>query len=175
MDAIRRLSEGRLGELTGTGCGARPTCRSGSSPTPSASTPGCSTTSASAGSRRSAGYAAGVEQRIEQVRANPSLLPGEYVLLSTQPANWTVDDTMAAGVFLTRNIASQGGNEMANVAMLRQLEQKYGDGERRAIFHELFPDDEPNAAVTIPGRAFSQPAGGRPLPRRPGARCAAAR
>jgi acyl-homoserine lactone acylase PvdQ len=161
MDAIRRLAEGRLGELTGA------------SAVPADLQERILTYTNhqysrmfhhldKRGRQAIAGYAAGVEKRIQQVRANPSLLPGEYVLLSSLPAAWTVRDTMAAGVFITRDIATQGGQEMANVATLRKLEHRYGKANGRVIFSDLFPDDEADAAVTIAGRSFSNlPAGDR--------------
>jgi penicillin amidase len=161
IDAIRRLSDGTLGELTGSGAVPADLQERILTYTQRQYTRMYHHLSKT-GQQAIAGYAAGVENRIEQVRANPSLLPGEYVLLSTEPAKWTINDTMAAGVFLTRNIASQGGDEMANVAILRHLVAKYGKANGQAIFSKLFPDDEPNAAVTISGRKFHNlPAGDR--------------
>ncbi|MBV9870829.1 MAG: penicillin acylase family protein [Frankiaceae bacterium] len=159
MDAIRRLGEGRLAELTGTGAVPadlqeriltythreyRHMFRELPKP----------------GREAIRGYAAGTQKRIEEVRAAPDELPGEYVLLSMLPAKWTVEDSMAAGVFITRNIASQGGLEMANVAILLELEQKFGKVNGRQLYADLFPDDEANAAVTIHGRHFSNLAKG---------------
>ena len=42
-------------------------------------------------------------------RTDPTLLPAEYQLLSTLPEPWTVTDTLAAGVLITRTVASAGG------------------------------------------------------------------
>ncbi|HEY1485688.1 MAG TPA: penicillin acylase family protein, partial [Micromonosporaceae bacterium] len=161
MDAIRRLAEGRLAELTGA------------SAVPADLQERILTYTTreysrmfhhldKRGRQAISGYAAGVEKRIQQVRATPSLLPGEYFLLSMLPAEWTVEDTMAAGVFITRDIASQGGEEMANVTTLRLLERRFGKANGRLVFADLFPEDETNAAVTIPGKTFSNlPAGDR--------------
>jgi penicillin G amidase len=161
MDAIRRVAEGTLGELTGA------------SAVPADLEERIVTYTSreysrmyhrldKAGRQAISGYAAGAEARIKQVRNNPSLLPGEYSVLSTLPAAWTVEDTMAAGVFLTRDIASQGGNEMANVSTLRGLEHRYGAARGRSIFADLFPDNDAKAAVTISGRHFHNlPAGDR--------------
>lgn len=162
MDAIRRLAEGRLGELTGSGAVPADLEERILTYTP-AELHRMYHRLSKRGRQAISGYAAGVEQRIQQVRANPSaLLPGEYVLLTSLPEAWTRDDTLATGVFLTRTIASQGGEEMVNVATLRLLEQKYGITNGREIFNELFPDDEPHAAVTIDDRTFHNlPAGDR--------------
>jgi penicillin amidase len=153
MDAIRRTAEGRLGELTGSGAVPADLAERIVTYTSREYTRMFHHLS-KRGQQAIAGYAAGVEQRIKQVRANPTLLPGEYVLLSSLPANWTVNDTMAAGVFLTRDIASQGGGEITNVKTLRELETKYGAAKGRAIFSDLFPDDDAKAAVTVSGRSF---------------------
>ena len=100
------------------------------------------------------GYAAGVEARIKETQSNPSLLPAEYQVLSTTPADWTVEDTIASGVYITRFVASQGGNEMDNVASLLALEKKYGKTRGRKAFEQLFPDDNPRALTTITTRHF---------------------
>ncbi len=107
------------------------------------------------------GYAAGVEARIKETQSNPTLLPAEYQVLSTTPADWTVEDTMAAGVYITRFVASQGGNEMDNVASLKELEKKYGKAKGRKAFLQLFPDDDPKAVTTVASRFSNLPKGDR--------------
>src|SRR4051812_13810795 len=108
------------------------------------------------------GYAAGVEARIQETQSDPSLLPAEYQVLTTTPADWTVEDTLAAGVYITRTVAAQGGMEMDNVHSLDSLEKKYGKRKGREAFLALFPDDNPKAVTTVTGRRFSNvPAGDR--------------
>ena len=107
------------------------------------------------------GYAAGVEARIKETQADPSLLPAEYQVLTTTPADWTVEDTLAAGVYITRFVASQGGEEMDNVASLQKLEKKYGTTHGRAVFNALFPDDDPHAVTTVARRFSNVPRGDR--------------
>ncbi len=96
------------------------------------------------------GYVAGANAWIAEVNANPELLPAEYVLLSSQPAPLSASDVLAAGVLMTRFVASEGGNEMENVIALKQLEQMHGVTKGRRIFRDLFWVDDPKAAVTIP-------------------------
>lgn len=164
MDAIRRIAEGTLAELTGAG-----------QVPADLETRTLTYTHAEymrmfhrlpARSRAAiAGYAAGAEARIKQVNADPAqLAPAEDVLLSTDTvdpshpqtvADWSIVDTMASGVFITRNVASQGGLEMDNVGYLRQLEHRYGKTAGRRVFGSLFPDNDPKAAVTVHGRRFS--------------------
>lgn len=161
IDAIRRLAEGSLGELIGASAVPADLQERILTYTPREYSQMFHRLN-TAGQQAVAGYAAGVQQRIQEVHANPSLLPGEYNVLSSTPAPWTLQDTMAAGVFITRSVASQGGQEMTNVATLRLLERRYGKANSREIFSDLFPDGQPNAAVTIPGQSFSNlPAGDR--------------
>jgi len=107
------------------------------------------------------GYAAGVQARIEETKSDPSLLPAEYQVLTTTPADWTVNDTLAAGVYITRFVASQGGEEMANVASLQELEKKYGQSKGRRAFDALFPDDNPKAVTSVSQRFSNVPKGDR--------------
>jgi penicillin amidase len=154
MDAIRRTSEGTLAALVGSSDVPADLEEQTVTYTQAELTHMYDGLSA-AGRQAIAGYAAGVEARIRQVRSDASLLPGEYVLLTAQPADWTINDSMATGVFLTRNIASQGGAEMANVATLRQLEEAHGSKAGRAIYNSLFPEDDPSGVTTIHGKDFS--------------------
>jgi penicillin amidase len=107
------------------------------------------------------GYAAGVEARIKETQTDPSLLPAEYQVLSTTPADWTVEDTMAAGVYITRFVASQGGAEMDNVASLQELERKYGKTKGRQAFDGLFPENDPHAVTTVAKAFHNAPKGDR--------------
>jgi penicillin amidase len=171
MDAVRRLAEGTLAELTGAG--SVPADLQERILTYTRAEYHRMFTRLPAASRAAiSGYAAGVETRIRQVNADPQdLAPGEDVVLSTDTvdpakpqtvADWTVRDTLAAGVYITRTIASQGGDEMDNVAALRRLQHRYGRHRGTAAFDDLFTDNDPKAVVTVPGRHFSNlPAGER--------------
>ncbi|HEY1488486.1 MAG TPA: penicillin acylase family protein, partial [Micromonosporaceae bacterium] len=154
MDAIRRTAEGTLAELTGPSQVPADLAERTITYTPGEYTRMYRHLSES-GRRSIAGYSAGVEARIKQVRANPSSLPGEYVLLTSLPTNWSINDSMACGVYMTRSIAAQGGLEMSNVAMLKALEEKYGRHAGDRVFQSLFAADDPKAAVSIHGRRFS--------------------
>jgi penicillin G amidase len=109
------------------------------------------------------GYAEGVNAWREEVLADPRLLPAEYALLSTLPEPWDAIDILAGGVLITRTVASEGGNEMDNVALLRELEQAHGREEGRGIFLDLVWDDDPAAATTVPAEEGRFP-GNAPAP-----------
>ncbi|WP_108667521.1 penicillin acylase family protein [Euzebya rosea] len=96
------------------------------------------------------GYVDGANEWIAEVNANPDLLPVEYALLSTRPEPLDLIDIAAAGVLITRSVAAEGGNEMDNVRLLRDLEAEHGEEEGRAIFADLVWQDDPLAVTTVP-------------------------
>ena len=112
------------------------------------------------------GYADGVNAWIDTVMADPSKLPAEYTVLNTTPQKLTPTDVLAAGVLITRTVASEGGNEFENVKALRALEQAFGKEAGRGIFKDLVWQEDAKATTTIPrseGTFSSQPVppGGR--------------
>ena len=96
------------------------------------------------------GYVAGANAWIDRVQTNPALLPVEYALLTMQPEPFTVTDVLAAGVLITRSVASNGGNEFDNVAALQALQAEHGESVGREIFRTLHWVDDRKAAVTVP-------------------------
>lgn len=104
------------------------------------------------------GYLAGVNQRFSEYNANPNTLPGEYQLLSQSSIKeYTLNEMMALGVFMTRFVASEGGDEFANVQALRDLEALHGDkATARQVFKDVSWVDDRKAAVTVPvGETFT--------------------
>ena len=96
------------------------------------------------------GYAAGLDAWIGRVRSDPRLLPAEYALLTTLPERWTVTDTLAAGVLITRTVASAGGNEHEHVELLRTLQESFGAEEGLGVFTDLRWQQDEEATVTVP-------------------------
>lgn len=92
------------------------------------------------------GYAAGLDAWIAHVRTTPADLPAEYALLSTLPERWTVTDTLAAGVLITRTVASAGGDEFREVETLRALGGMAGLG----ALTDLRWQSDPLATVSVP-------------------------
>ena len=89
-------------------------------------------------------YAAGLNAWIQHVRVTPEDLPAEYELLSTLPEDWTVTDTLAAGVLITRTVAASGGDEFREVDLLRTLRGDLG------AFTDLRWRQDDKATVTVP-------------------------
>lgn len=96
------------------------------------------------------GYSAGLNAWIGKVRTDPTLLPMEYVVLTSVPEPWTTYDTMAAGVYITRYVASHGLLEPELLPVLRALDQKLGREPALDAFADLFPREDPKTTTTIP-------------------------
>lgn len=149
MDAIRRLAEGRLAALVG------PSAVPGDVQARVLGYTAAQYAQQFAALPRSSqtaivGYVAGVNAWISRVRRDPRELPAEYAVLSALPTAWTVQDTLAAGVLITRSVASEGGDEFANVAALRALVDTYGVAGGQARFNDLYWLSDPKAMTTVP-------------------------
>ncbi len=159
MDAVRRTGEGTLAELTGSG--DVPADVQARVLTYSDAEYDALEARLSPEARDAfQGYVDGANAWREKVIADPRLLPAEYVLLSSVPEPFTVRGSLAGGVYITRYVASEGGNEMDNVAALRELTESLGRSVAHAVFTDLVWNDDAKAAVTIPaseGRFPNQP------------------
>ncbi|CAN5395774.1 hypothetical protein BH23ACT9_BH23ACT9_18010 [soil metagenome] len=96
------------------------------------------------------GYVDGANAWIAEVMTDPRLLPAEYALLTTTPQPLTAIDVLASGVLITRSVASEGGNEMGNVRLLRELEAELGTQPGRGVFTDLVWNDDTAAVTTVP-------------------------
>ena len=166
MDAVRRTGAGTLSELTGCGDVAAD-IRQRTSLYTDAEFEQMFAAMSQESKDFIQGYVDGANAWLAVVQANPSLLPAEYTLLSTTPAAFTVRDALAAGVYITRFVAAEGGNEFQNIRMIQELETEYGS---RAAALDAFLDmtwlDDPKAVTSVPAgeRTFSNqlmPQGGR--------------
>ncbi|MFP5306948.1 MAG: penicillin acylase family protein, partial [Gammaproteobacteria bacterium] len=153
MDAVRRMGAGTFAELTG--CGSVPADIQQRTLAYSDAEYEAIFDRLSADAKDAVlGYVDGANAWRENALADPSLLPAEYALLTTVPAEFTVKDVLAAGVFITRFVAAEGGNERLNVEAIRQLEVEYGSREEayRAFLDMTWLDD-PQAVVSVPREA----------------------
>ncbi len=98
-----------------------------------------------------AAYVDGANAWIDEVLRDPDKIPAEYALLSTIPEPLTLVDALAAGVYITRFVASEGGNDIHNARILRDLEERFGESVGRGIFRD-FVWQEDNRAVTTVAR-----------------------
>ncbi|MEO6697892.1 MAG: penicillin acylase family protein [Paraperlucidibaca sp.] len=157
LDGVRRTAKGTLAELTG--CSAVPADIQQRVLAYTEAEYQAMFDRASDEAKASlVGYVDGVNAHIAEVRGNPSLLPAEYGLLTSLPEPITVSDVLASGVYITRFVAAEGGNEMANVALLKSLSATLGSTQagKNAFLDFTWLDDQ-KAVVSVPagGRQFS--------------------
>ncbi len=97
------------------------------------------------------GYVDGANAWRSAVLSDPTKLPAEYGLLTSVPEVFTVKDVLAAGVYITRFVAAEGGNEFRNIRMLKLLQQQYGSpDEGLKAFRDLVWLEDPKAVTTVP-------------------------
>jgi penicillin amidase len=98
-------------------------------------------------------YRDGVNRHIQEVRTNPTLLPGEFAAVGALPIeDWRVIDSLTIGIFLARTVPSDDGEELTNARALA------GVGPR--AFDRLLPIRLREQIPTVPateGRFPSQP------------------
>ncbi|MCA1712031.1 MAG: penicillin acylase family protein [Actinobacteria bacterium] len=95
-------------------------------------------------------YVAGLNAYIQHVRVTPAELPAEYALLTTVPQDWTLKDTLASGVLLTRFVAASGGEEFREISVLRELQKSLGTEGGLKAFTDLRWQQDDKASVTVP-------------------------
>ena len=154
LDGVRRTARGTLAELTGPGdvpADIQTRVLTYTEAEYQAMFDGLSDLAKTAATA----YRDGVNARISEVNSNPTLLPVEYVVLTSQPQPITLADILASGVLMTRLVASSGGNEMENVVALRELEAMHGKETGRQIFKDVMWVDDKKASVTVPDGEFT--------------------
>lgn len=104
-----------------------------------------------------AAHVAGINDRIDEVNADPTtaLLPQEFVALNYTPSHISKSDILALGVLMTRFVAAAGGDEMHNVLALQALEAQHGKALGRQIFRDVMWVDDDFADVTVPGQRYT--------------------
>jgi penicillin amidase len=95
-------------------------------------------------------YVAGLNAYIQHVKTTPTELPAEYALLTTVPDDWTLKDTLASGVLLTRFVAASGGEEFREVELLRTLQKSLGAEPGLKAFNDIRWQRDQKASVTVP-------------------------
>lgn len=150
LDGVRRTARGTLAELTG--CGAVPADLQQRVVGYSEAEYRAFFDKLSPDARDAVlGYVDGVNARIAEVRADPSQLPAEYALLTSLPEPVTATDVLASGVYITRFVAAEGGNEFLNIRLLKSLTARYGARGGKDAFLDLTWLDDPKAVVSVPG------------------------
>lgn len=103
-------------------------------------------------------YIDGLNRRIEEVTANPDLLPYEFHQLEFLPELWTIPDVMKLQVTLLRNFDSEAlaTHQLDNALLLAELLEEHPiDGND--MFDDLRWLDDPEAPTMIPPEDFAIP------------------
>lgn len=95
------------------------------------------------------GFAAGVNQFIQEFTADPSKKPAELSLLGIAAAPWDTTDTAAIAVLQIRRFGQNGGDELDNAVMLLDLLDHFSDTEAKGIFDDALWLEDPGAPTTI--------------------------
>lgn len=109
------------------------------------------------------GYAAGVNERIREVNADPDhLMPKEFADAGFQPAAWTTEDVALVWVGLILNRFFSNSSEVANLELLQQLKAAHGDEVGLTMYEQLRWLEDPTAPTIVPrDQATGAPAPGR--------------
>jgi acyl-homoserine lactone acylase PvdQ len=93
-------------------------------------------------------YVEGVNARIAEVKADPSLVPAEYQ--GAPITDWAPSDVAALAVFQLRDFGDTGGAELFGAALLDQLSKKFGASDAFDSYYDFLMPSDPNTYTTIP-------------------------
>jgi len=97
------------------------------------------------------GYAAGYNRWLEEVKARPSeLMPKQFEDFGFQPVPWTELDVAMIYVGTMSGRFSAYSAELGNAANLAALQADLGEDAGRAVFDQLYWDEDPQAVTTVP-------------------------
>ena len=98
------------------------------------------------------GYAAGMNERIAEVRQSPgTLLPKQFADFGFEPSDWTAYDVAMVWIGTMANRYSDYSEEISNYQVLQQLIAANGPVKGRALFEQLVWTEDPLAPTTVPG------------------------
>jgi len=95
------------------------------------------------------GYAAGFNQRVKEVLANPALTPKEFIDYDFKPSAWQSEDIAMVWVGLILNRFFSASSEVSNLDLLTQLQKEKGQETGLKIYQQLRWLDDPKAPTII--------------------------
>jgi len=103
-------------------------------------------------------FTEGVNQRLDEVRQDPSQVPFEFAEYGMWPIeDWEVTDSVALQDVLILSFGAGGGNEVEHAALYQDLRDRYDRETAEAIFADLVPTVDNASPVTIPrGEPYEQ-------------------
>ncbi len=105
-------------------------------------------------------YIAGINARIDDVRADPTILPAEYVALNVTPQRWDVSDTVAMAVLLVTQFTVSNGGEERNAQIRMEFQKRFGK-RWRGVFEDFRKADDPETYTVSRARHVSDRPGRR--------------
>ncbi|HJQ43022.1 MAG TPA: penicillin acylase family protein [Jatrophihabitantaceae bacterium] len=95
-------------------------------------------------------YVDGVNAYVNSTVLNPQLLPADYAAAAPLlvPGQWKVGDVVAIAGLIGGIFGRGGGNEIANAALLKYLQQQMGTVDGRAAFLQFKSQNDPLAPTT---------------------------
>jgi len=100
-------------------------------------------------------YANGVNGVLAAARANPALVPPEYVTRQIPLADWQPADSVAIVAYLARRLGPAAGDELAAARVLTALRARYGKLRGTRYWDDAQPRNDPAAPVTVPASSGS--------------------
>lgn len=107
-------------------------------------------------------YADGVNARIDEVRADQTLLPAEHFTQGIELEDWAPTDTLYMAILQLRQFGETAGRELENAAILQNLRKRLGRKAGNGAFDDIQWRNDRSSYATIPaieGRYPSQALG----------------
>ncbi len=103
-----------------------------------------------------ADYVAGIQAYIAQARVNPLLMPAEYAAIGKPggPEDWSVRDVVATASVIGAIFGKGGGSELDSALALQSAQKRFGAKKGLAAWADFRAQDDPEAPVTVLGKAF---------------------
>ena len=95
------------------------------------------------------GYAAGFTRRVQEVIANPELMPKEFIDYGFKPSEWKSEDIAMVWVGLILNRFFASSSEVANLDLYTELQKAKGAEEGKKIYNQLRWLNDPTAPTIV--------------------------
>jgi penicillin amidase len=97
------------------------------------------------------GYVDGINRRIDDLSADPSLTPFEFAALGFLPEHWTPEDVLAWGALMLREFDCEAIEQcqIQNAALMQKLTAMYGPLKGMGMFNDLRWLNDPDALAYI--------------------------
>lgn len=101
-----------------------------------------------------AAYTAGVNAYIERVKAEPALMPGEYLFSGHPegPAPWKPEDAVAIASLVGATFGNGGGGELEQAQLLQGFREQFGGRLGTRLWRDWRSAEDPEAPTTARGR-----------------------